>query len=117
MYKQLISLIMLIMVCQSSEASSLRCNSRLVKEGDSAFKFRQVCGEPDDVQSTVVYRKRGIGSLIKTGKRTKVLLSDEETIAVTLEKWTYNFGSNRFMRLVTFENGKAVSIERLGRGF
>lgn len=117
MCKKALLLIVLLCVCQSLSASALRCNSRLAKDGDSAFKFRQVCGEPDDIQTTVVYRRQAIRSLLGVDRKNNVVLSDEQTVAITVEKWIYNFGPNRFMRQVTFENGKAVSIEKLGRGF
>ncbi len=35
---------------------------------------------------------------------------------VQLEVWTYNFGPRRFMKRLTFEDGRLISIETLGRG-
>ena len=38
------------------------------------------------------------------------------TRVVQVERWTYDFGPNRFMRQVVFEDGQVVRIETLGRG-
>jgi hypothetical protein len=41
----------------------------------------------------------------------------EETVEVIVDEWTYDFGKNRFIRYLTFEQGKLVRITagRYGR--
>jgi hypothetical protein len=34
-----------------------------------------------------------------------------------IEIWTYNFGADRFMQRIRFQNGVVVRIESLGYGF
>jgi hypothetical protein len=34
-----------------------------------------------------------------------------------VERWTYNFGPNRFLQLVTLVNGKVAAVERGGYGY
>lgn len=36
---------------------------------------------------------------------------------VQVEVWTYNFGPRRFMKRLTFEDGRLCNIETLGRGY
>ena len=36
---------------------------------------------------------------------------------VPVESWVYNFGPNKFMRKVRFENGIVADIETLGYGY
>jgi hypothetical protein len=36
---------------------------------------------------------------------------------IPVEVWTYNFGPDRFMQRIRFENGVIVRIESLGYGF
>jgi hypothetical protein len=40
--------------------------------------------------------------------------SGTRTIIVTVEEWTYNFGPQRFMRIITFRNGQVVNIRTGG---
>jgi len=36
---------------------------------------------------------------------------------IPVEMWTYNFGPDRLMQRIRFENGVVVRIESLGYGF
>jgi hypothetical protein len=38
-------------------------------------------------------------------------------VRVTVEEWVYNDGPARFMRILTLENGKVVSIRKGNYGF
>jgi hypothetical protein len=67
-------------------ARSLRCGSELVRVGDPTIEVLQKCGEPD------------LKELIKTN-------------GLIVEKWTYNCGSARFMRILTFKGGNVQKIE------
>ena len=44
-------------------------------------------------------------------------LVDVFEIPIVIEEWIYNFGSNRFMTLLRFENGRLTTIETLEKGF
>jgi len=75
-----------LLMAAPSKARSLRCGSELVRVGDPTIEVLQKCGEPD------------LREIIKTN-------------GLIVEKWTYNCGSARFMRILTFKGGNVQRIE------
>jgi hypothetical protein len=39
------------------------------------------------------------------------------SVFVNVEEWTYNLGANRFVRILTFRNGKLTDIRTDGYGY
>ena len=75
-----------LLVAAPSWARSIRCGNELVRVGDPTIKLLQRCGEPD----------------------LKELLNTDGPI---VERWTYNCGSLRFMRIITLRGGVIRKIE------
>ncbi|MFT4925520.1 MAG: hypothetical protein ACI8WB_001613 [Phenylobacterium sp.] len=124
----------------AATASALRCGTKLASEGDSQYKFFKLCGEPDFVETKVVYLtksaskkypdisgyhihdaqgEKGFGGHRPT--KTKVINSDviishEQEQQVEIEKWTYDFGRRKLIRKVRFIDGVAVEITTHGYG-
>jgi Protein of unknown function (DUF2845) len=103
----------------SARADSLTCKGRIVSTGDRRYDVRAVCGEPDDASSRVEYRTvsgRVAGPCTRQGD--KVVCSDtrERVIEVVIDEWIYDFGRNRFVQYLTFEQGRLVSIKSGGYG-
>jgi Protein of unknown function (DUF2845) len=98
-------------VFAASPAAAMRCSHRLITEGDHASKVLKFCGEPISVESRYAERpywhERGGSELLLPGFYEEV----------KVEEWTYNFGPQRFMRLVRLENGVVTDIRQLGYGF
>jgi Protein of unknown function (DUF2845) len=86
-------------------ASSWQCGSRLVGPGQSTSDVYALCGEPTDrVASTefvTFHARRGL----------------EVTRAVFVERWRYDLGPRRFVRYLTFRDGRLVDIGEGGYGF
>ncbi len=110
-------------------ALALRCQSRLVSEGDPQAKVLRFCGTPTAVQRRVLYRS-GIPSaqasrgLVVSDGRSEMRFTSEELlihqhsiVEVLIEEWTYNFGPRKLMRMVVFENGLVRDVRRLGYGY
>ncbi len=110
-------------------ASALRCGTHLVGKGDSRFKVQKICGDPDDVQVSTIYRS-GIPSLkyrqfnrfnhstrYKSVTDDELLIHQRSLVEVQVEEWVYNFGPNRIVRQIRFENGRVVKIDGLGYGY
>lgn len=103
----------LLATSQSARADSLSCNGRIVSTGDSRYDVKSVCGEPDDASQRVEYRTiRGRVSGPCQRVSGKIVCSDtrEQVLEVVIDEWTYDFGSNRFIEYLTFEQGKLVSV-------
>lgn len=96
----------------ADSAWALRCGRSLVVEGDNKYQVFRRCGEPDFKESRVDYRElrwRGSG-LNQPGVETRQLTP------VTIEQWTYDFGPNRFVEVVTFEDGRVINIRAMDYG-
>ncbi len=92
-----------------SHAASLRCGTNLVADGASKADVRHKCGEPMSKESRTE----------TTEVKTKDEDSDTSTKKITekkIEEWTYNFGPNRLMQVVVFENGVLVDVKSTTHG-
>ena len=81
----------ILLMASAGRAGSMRCGTEIVRVGDPTMEVIQKCGEPD------------LRELIKTN-------------GLIVEKWTYNCGSVRFMRILTIQGGKVHRIETADYG-
>ena len=101
----------------------MRCRNALINKGDSQTKVLENCGEPVSKNSRYVTRagvtpekKSGLsinGGAVGGSDRYYPYGKSE----VLLEEWTYNFGPDKFMRLVRFANGIVEEVKTLGYGY
>lgn len=83
----------------AAEASgSMRCGSRIVDEEDLAAELLAACGEPS-------FRDRFL------------LQVPNGSYVADTEVWTYDFGPQQLLRLVTLRNGQISNIDTDGYGF
>lgn len=75
----------------SLAAAEFRCDQSLVRRGLTPFEVYERCGAPEFESQFADYRYPGI--------------------LVYVDEWTYHLGSNKFRRLLTFENGRLVRVE------
>lgn len=101
-------------VSPSARADSLSCDGRIVSTGDSRYDVRSVCGEPDDVAQHVEYRTargRVSGPCARDGSgKLRCADTREEVFEVVVDEWIYDFGKNRFVEYLTFEQGHLLSV-------
>jgi hypothetical protein len=84
------------------------CGNDLIQPGDRKIEVLHACGEPDFVDTWEEILNRGyfrFGHFWPSVEQVKV------------EEWTYNFGPNRFIRILRFENGELVRIRDGDYGF
>ncbi len=79
-------------------ADSMRCGSKVVRDGDSPALLLDACGEPG-------YKGRGYAE-IDTGSGMR---------KVRVEQWHYKLGERKFERIVLIYQGEIVAIETGGR--
>lgn len=72
-------------------SASLRCDSDLVQRGMTPLEVLERCGLPVYEFGWTDYRYPGF--------------------FVRVDEWTYDLGSNKFRRQLTFENGRLMRIE------
>jgi hypothetical protein len=85
-------ILMLILLAVATPAiADMRCLTRLVDRGDTPFEVLERCGPPVWEYSFIDWRQPGY--------------------AVYVDEWMYEFGTNRFRRLLSFENGRLVRVD------
>jgi len=83
-----------------------RCDASALRVGDAKIDLLGKCGEP-------ALRERA-------GERAPTLVTTLHRYplaSVEVEIWTYDFGPQRFVQLVTLENGRVVAVENGGYGY
>lgn len=104
--------ILVTLACSSSAlADAMQCGSRLVSNGDTPTKVRDLCGEPSDVQKRSILRRP---SFERNGR---IFYYGDAVVEIPVEVWTYNFGPYKLMRRVRFVDGQLDEIETLGYGY
>jgi hypothetical protein len=98
----------------AAAGAELRCGARLVSRGDPAHRVASICGEPDAVVQRVEYRtvRRGVGAAwVGTANGQPCAAREERTREIVIEEWTYDFGANRLVQRLTFEDGVLTRID------
>jgi len=90
---------------KSSKPEQREFSDRIVSIGDLQGDVVMKWGEPMGKNS----RKEELKEKLPNGK--------ERTELVTIEEWTYNLGPNRFMRILTFKNGRVTDIQTGSYGY
>lgn len=79
--------------------ASIRCGGSLVQRGDSSFDLLAICGEPT----------------LREPVRFGLLADGRSSVAV--ERWYYNRGPRRLVRIVDISNGRVQRIDSGGYGY
>lgn len=95
----------LILSCTTLYAATLDCRGGIISTGDSRVDLLGKCGEPDAKES----HDEEITERLDDGSKRKIF--------ITVEDWTYNFGPNQFMRIVTLRNGTVANIRTGNYGY
>jgi Protein of unknown function (DUF2845) len=90
-------------------AQSLRCDRKIISQGASRAEVTAFCGNPVQVDQKSVYLP------IAAGHRANPVAGT--AVEVQVEVWIYNFGPDRLMQRILFEDGVVVRIESLGYGY
>jgi len=92
-------------------ADGMRCGTKLVSDGDSLYRVRSSCGEPNFKQHRVEQRRvsRWVsGPCAPNGTSCGQYV--ESTVEVQIDEWTYDFGPHEFVRTVVFEEGRLLQV-------
>ena len=94
---------------------TVKCGGRLVSLGATQAEVREKCGAPDQVERREEGENTWISQLYDYAEdRYKAPRLIKGPIQI--EIWTYNFGANRFVRYLLFENGVLIRIETGEKG-
>jgi hypothetical protein len=88
---------------------ALQCDGKVVSMGYSTWRVREICGDPANIEEI----QQLIPRRYYDGHRQIYV---ETFVLIHKTVWTYNFGSNRLIYILTFENDKLAAIETEGYG-
>ncbi len=89
----------------NTKTPARECTEQSLSTGERTSDVIAKCGEPTWKDT----RQEEKSARLETGLVQKTL--------VTIEEWTYNLGPNRFVRILTFRNGKLTDIRIGGYGY
>jgi hypothetical protein len=110
----------ILLTASTARADGLSCNGRIVSLGDTLYQVRSLCGEPDDAQHrietrTVRHRVR-VACQRQRDPNAQCDTTVERSTDVVVDDWTYDFGRQRFIRFLTFIDGRLASVQTGGYG-
>ena len=85
--------------------SAKRCDTGEIRAGVTQYEILHRCGEPAFKDSRQEERMTAAD-----GRNSRLTIK-------RIDEWTYNFGPNKFLRILTFEDGRLVNVETGDRGF
>ena len=106
-----LAIALLALAAPLARADSMRCGSKLVSEQETRSQVIAKCGEASEIQHSSIWRRPVIWI------RGRPYHVGDGEVEVPVELWIYNFGPNKFMRRVRFEDGLVVEVETLGYGY
>lgn len=80
-------------------ADSIRCDGGIVSVGDSRLDLFAKCGPPALEEAELVPATGNVD------------------LSLLIERWTYDFGPDRFLMIVSLQGGKVIGVERGGYGY
>ena len=110
-----------LVLMTASSAHAFRCGNDIIAKDSLRYEVISACGEPSqkDFKTVEVTRYVSVSSLAKRGLPDNYVLVGDR-IAITedqiIEEWIYDFGPNKLVRKLTFQDGKISHIESLGYG-
>lgn len=111
------------LIPNAAQALTFRCDSYVIDVGMHKVEVMKRCGNPAMRDQRVERRRLGVtqsnsqqGALSRPTHAHRQTSEYEREIEIQIEEWVYNFGPQRFMQLLTFENGRLSKIQDLERG-
>ena len=95
-----------LLISSASFADSMTCGVRLVVTGDFKYDVQETCGDPDHKEHFVI--DGPVQSRDRHGRRYSL-------DGLRVDTWVYRYGPQRFNRVLRFENGRLVKIEKTRR--
>lgn len=99
----------------AADETTLRCGGGLVSIGDTSSKVFEKCGEPANESKWEEGHNTYISQLYDYEKE-RYQLPELIKGPILMELWTYDLGSNKFIRYLHFANGRLIRIETGEKG-
>ena len=93
----------------------MRCQGRLISIGDTVSDVLDKCGEPDEISQREENHNSYISQIFDY-EQDRYIAPRLIKGPILVELWTYDFGPTRFIRYLSFENGRLIKIETGEKG-
>ncbi|MBC3872991.1 DUF2845 domain-containing protein [Undibacterium flavidum] len=111
-------------ISNAAQALAFRCNTYVIDVGMHKAEIIQKCGNPMTRDQRIERRRLGVrqsNSNLQPAPATPPQVTRngvdyEREVEIQIEEWVYNFGPQRFMQLLVFEDGRLKSIQDLSYG-
>ncbi len=113
------SAVLAFCLAASQTAEAFYCGNFLIQEGDNKEQVLEKCGQPGSYQSRVEYRSTVVSGPVLDGVGIIIYqphLGFVRQEQINVDEWTYNFGRQRFIQFLHFENGRLIYINDSGYG-
>ena len=117
-WSYLLTLIVIVIFWDHGGVASdktLRCQSRLVSIGDARSEVLDKCGQPDQVAHWEEDHNSYVSQLYDY-ERERYQAPKLIKGPIPVERWTYDFGANKFIVYLHFEDGRLIKIETGQKG-
>lgn len=118
----LIPILLIPMLSTAYADTAMRCGSKLISVGDSKAEVLVKCGEPMlkeaigekeksrriDIPLTSNSNNSEQGT--KNSNQYTAAVRRKESVTKTIDRWTYNQGTGKFLKMLIFEGGELVMI-------
>ena len=94
-------------------ADPLQCGGKLITEGVSKAEVVARCGQPTQVEHELINNSLNV----PIGPMGLLPGNVKSETKRDIETWTHNFGPDRFLERIRFENGVVVELESKGYGY
>lgn len=95
--------------------NALRCGNRVVSVGATFSEVSDKCGDPVYVEQWEEAADSNVFQYFDY-ETERYLAPRLIKGPIRMERWTYDFGSNKFIRYLTFQNGRLIRIETGDKG-
>lgn len=103
--------VLTFLFCFAAGAAAFQCNNRFISIGSFRDEVLDRCGPPSMSDSWQEER------LVDQYTLYYGQWFGPRRVLVTVDRWIYNFGPTKFMRILTFENAKLIRIESGRTGY
>src|ERR1700736_2564858 len=110
--KRLILVVILASISWDASAQAMECGNKLITRGDSIAKVATLCGNPAQVDRTSIVQSTSASFV-----NGQWVQSGGGQVEIPVEIWLYNFGPDKLMQQIRFEDGRVVKIETLDYGY
>ena len=102
--------------------ANMRCGSKLISVGDSKAEVLIKCGEPmlkeavgeKENSKRIDIPLTSSSNTLESGDTGRggdtAVVKRRESVTKTIDQWTYNQGTGKFLKILIFEGGELVAI-------